>query len=407
MDIFLFVCILKAPFLIHRCFLPFIHSLLHLILLRFAVHQVLPVDASCEDLDEDGSLSFLDTYVAQAIADGAQPYVAPEDRVDYSEDASSSASSNSGLKYDAYAAPSAPPTGGGTLAASLGGSSGGGSGGGTGAASASGAGMNAGGNQLGVKKANAFGGKPLGAAAGPWGAPQPPLPTPTPPPAAAAAQVVAPTAPPPPVATAAPVAEEPPKPKEMSEREKQAAMLFGGIGSGAGASSDTGRRVGARARGAAQKPAVVVPSTAAAATSSATIVDSAPAEAFTVASTEAASPVDLLNFDAPPPEASQNHAAPDLFGLSDLTISTPTPVAATTPPAAPPPQPQPSVDPFAAAGLAVSPSPVASGVVWQGVSVVPLQLTTPAFGGKWTGMAASEKRVQTNLPGASLKSNSW
>ena len=369
---------------------------------------MLPVDASCEDLDEDGSLTFLDTYVAQAISDGAQPYVAPEDRVDYSEEASSADATSSGLKYDAYAAPAAPPTGGGTLAASLGGSSAGASGGG---ASTAGAGLNAGGNQLGVKKANALGGKPLGAAAGPWGAPQPPppAPTPPPPPLAAAAQVIVPSAPPPPpvAATAAPVAEEPPKPKEMSERERQAAMLFGGVGSSS-SSGDTGRRVGARARSAAQKPAVVPSTAAASPVASSKVVSSAPAGAFISLSAESSSPVDLLNFDAPPlaPSQAHNNAVPDLFGLSDLTISSPAPVAATPPSpaatvtaAAPPPQPQ-IVDPFAAAGLSVSPSPsIVGGVTWQGVSVVPLQLTTPAFGGKWTGMAASEKRAQTTLPG--------
>ena len=35
----------------------------------------LPVDASCEDLETDEKLGFLDAYVQQALAKGAQPYI--------------------------------------------------------------------------------------------------------------------------------------------------------------------------------------------------------------------------------------------------------------------------------------------------------------------------------------------
>ena len=44
--------------------------------------DALPVDASCEDLETDGSLSFLDSFVAHAIAQGAQPYVPKGQRHD-------------------------------------------------------------------------------------------------------------------------------------------------------------------------------------------------------------------------------------------------------------------------------------------------------------------------------------
>ena len=40
--------------------------------------DVLPIDASCEDLGDDVELSFLDSYVNDKINDGAQPYAPPE-----------------------------------------------------------------------------------------------------------------------------------------------------------------------------------------------------------------------------------------------------------------------------------------------------------------------------------------
>ena len=44
----------------------------------FAVMQaVLPLDSSCEDLEVDSSLSFLDGFVSEALAQGAQAYQPP------------------------------------------------------------------------------------------------------------------------------------------------------------------------------------------------------------------------------------------------------------------------------------------------------------------------------------------
>ena len=38
------------------------------------MQEVLPLDASCEDLEVDSSLSFLDTFVSEALAKGASTY---------------------------------------------------------------------------------------------------------------------------------------------------------------------------------------------------------------------------------------------------------------------------------------------------------------------------------------------
>ena len=45
------------------------------------MQDVLPMDASCEDLEVDASLSFLDTFVSEALAKGASAYKPPHQRV--------------------------------------------------------------------------------------------------------------------------------------------------------------------------------------------------------------------------------------------------------------------------------------------------------------------------------------
>lgn len=246
---------------------------------------VLPVDASSEDIDVDEALAFLQPFVAAAEAAGARPY-APPAPAEPEHGAGTGASS--ALKFDAYAAPDANPTSLDPLAmgTSMGMAGGMGMGGMPGAGGlfppaggdASGAG-GAGAPSLGlhfgnVKGAwgregyrnaagNVLGTAPAGHAAGPaggaggydagygagassayggsssagYGAPAAPE-------AAAAAvlgtssgsaassgSVAAAVAP-------APVA--PPAPRELTEREKLAASLFGGVVPGGGASSGGG-----------------------------------------------------------------------------------------------------------------------------------------------------------------------
>jgi len=64
------------------------------------MRAVLPVDASCEDLEEDGKLAFLDNFVALALSNGAPPYSPPDDGDD-EDDApkGGAAGAGSGLKY--------------------------------------------------------------------------------------------------------------------------------------------------------------------------------------------------------------------------------------------------------------------------------------------------------------------
>ncbi|CAD5314218.1 unnamed protein product [Arabidopsis thaliana] len=45
-----------------------------------AVETILPLDASCEDIEVDKDLSFLNGYIQQAIESGAQPYISEKER---------------------------------------------------------------------------------------------------------------------------------------------------------------------------------------------------------------------------------------------------------------------------------------------------------------------------------------
>lgn len=68
--------------------------------------EVLPVDASAEDVDVDINLSFLDGYCQQALAEGARPYIKPEDDDDDDEDYGiGSSAASSGFKMTPYAKP--------------------------------------------------------------------------------------------------------------------------------------------------------------------------------------------------------------------------------------------------------------------------------------------------------------
>eukprot|EP00940_MAST-03C_sp_MAST-3C-sp2_P001847 g1847.t1 len=76
--------------------------------------EVLPVDASTEDVEVDEGLSFLDAYVAKALANGARPY-APPSKSDFArlvagleDDDDDDDGDGLGLRYEAYAMPEDP-----------------------------------------------------------------------------------------------------------------------------------------------------------------------------------------------------------------------------------------------------------------------------------------------------------
>ena len=66
--------------------------------------DVLPVDASMEDIEVDEGLSFLNGYVQQQVANGARQYSPPADDLDDEADANDTG----GLRFEAYETPEEP-----------------------------------------------------------------------------------------------------------------------------------------------------------------------------------------------------------------------------------------------------------------------------------------------------------
>ncbi|QCD91267.1 AP-4 complex subunit epsilon [Vigna unguiculata] len=78
-----------------------------------AVETIMPRDASCEDIEVDNNLSFLDGYVQQSLERGAQAYIPEDERTgmgnmnDFrSQDHNESL--QHGLRFEAYEVPKAP-----------------------------------------------------------------------------------------------------------------------------------------------------------------------------------------------------------------------------------------------------------------------------------------------------------
>ncbi|XP_045786118.1 AP-4 complex subunit epsilon [Trifolium pratense] len=78
-----------------------------------AVEAILPHDASCEDIEVDKNLSFLNGYIQQSIESGAMPYISENERsgmVNTSNFRShdQQESGQHGLRFEAYEVPKAP-----------------------------------------------------------------------------------------------------------------------------------------------------------------------------------------------------------------------------------------------------------------------------------------------------------
>ena len=69
------------------------------------MRNVLPVDASCDDVDVDPNMEFLSSFVEQAAAQGAPRYAPPEDSDD---EGAARRNSSSGLNFAAYEKPEIP-----------------------------------------------------------------------------------------------------------------------------------------------------------------------------------------------------------------------------------------------------------------------------------------------------------
>ncbi|KAK9706997.1 hypothetical protein RND81_07G166500 [Saponaria officinalis] len=75
-----------------------------------AVESILPFDASCEDVEVDKSLSFLQSYVQQSLENGAQPYIPEHQRsgipsISNLRGQEHHESSAHGLRFEAYELP--------------------------------------------------------------------------------------------------------------------------------------------------------------------------------------------------------------------------------------------------------------------------------------------------------------
>lgn len=359
--------------------------------------EVLPVDASCEDVQVDPNLSFLDGFVNQAIADGAKEYEKPEDDDDEDEFQYTS-KKVSAFKMTPYEKPTKPGAsfnvgsmggiGSGSIAAPSSSMSGvtppPGAYGNNAQGSSISNNTNSGEPQLNVRNvANVWGkgGMTSGGGIAPTSTSSAtPAPAPVPSTStntwssssaySSSTSTYTKNAPPP----------EPVKSEEQIRKEKMAAALFGGGGQSAPSPARVARRTTAPR------------STAATAT-----VSSAPAPhptaAPVIASAQAPPPTpapaqefDLLDFMSDPSPAPATTLGSGIDILSPSPMLEPEPQPEPTPP---PPAPV-EVDPFAASGLLDGLSdaplnPLVSNDKFQhnGQTLAPLQITTPQFGAKW------------------------
>lgn len=394
--------------------------------------DVLPVDASCEDLDVDENLSFLDHFVHEALQNGAAPYNKPEDDDDDEEEDAGASGYASAFKMTPYEKPQTPSTmshlmrGVGSDGAAPSGVSlppGSGYSGTAHGNTSSGGGASVGANgELTLNTRNVANVWGKGGLAAPGAAAPAPPPAPAAPPASAygmspsgpsgfGQQVPAPSGyggfgaqPAPPDA--------PLEPREPTEKERMAAALFSGLVPGAKPPVPRG-------------PPPKVPSR---------IPGTTPAAAPAPPPPPAPAPapeVDLLDFsfDAPAVPSSATPPA-DYDILSPAPVLEPTPPApsAPPPPAGPavvetvysgddelvpeesPPEPSEPIDPFAASGLfgGLDDKPLASLEIsskfeYNGTPMAPLTITTQQFGQQWGTCTATSPCSVTGTKIVSLE----
>ncbi|OEU11534.1 hypothetical protein FRACYDRAFT_228009 [Fragilariopsis cylindrus CCMP1102] len=363
--------------------------------------DILPVDASAEDMEVDINLSFLDGFCHQALENGARPYEKPEDDDDDDDDYGAINTSGSGaFKMTPYAKPETNINRSVMMSRAGGGSGGVASPGGvslppgsnTGTQAQVSTSVDAVGDGLSLNTrgaANVWGKKPVAA-------PAPPPQQPTDRansfggggPSSYGGYGLAP----------APAPVVPTKTPEQLEKERQAAFLFGGMVPGAAPPPPR-----------AMPPSPPVPVAAPPVAAAPSV--SAPAPEF-----------DLLDFgsgyDAAPAAPT---AVDDIFGAMTLQPTPAAPVEAAPlvetvsdddEPTVPIPAPAPAtfVDPFAAEGLLGDLSEntlqgfggSTSKFEFNGVVMAPLKIDTAQFGGNWGGCPATSPISLTSQKVTSL-----
>lgn len=361
--------------------------------------EVLPVDASCEDVQVDPNLSFLDMYVNQAIADGAKEYEKPEDDDDDDDDYQLTSKKASAFKMTPYEKPAKPGTsfstgsmvgvGSGTMTSSS--ISGvtpppgayGANTSSTGASVNMSSTNNSSEPQLNVRNvANVWGKGGLNTGGGVTMPPPAATPPAAPAPAPSTNTWSTSTS----YSSSSRTTQPPPEPvksEEQLRKEKMAAALFGGSVpvSGPSTSVRVARRTTPRSTAPAAASNIQAPVPAAPAPAP-PVPDPTPAP---VPAPAPAPEVDLLDFMSEPSPAVASSVD------TGIDILSPTPVVEPEPE----PEPTPAVpaveeDPFAASGLldGFTDAPLnalVSEIKFQhnGLSLAPLQITTPQFGGKW------------------------
>eukprot|EP00746_Dinoflagellata_sp_MGD_P089116 gnl/MRDRNA2_/MRDRNA2_35201_c0_seq1.p1 gnl/MRDRNA2_/MRDRNA2_35201_c0~~gnl/MRDRNA2_/MRDRNA2_35201_c0_seq1.p1 ORF type:complete len:459 (+),score=106.12 gnl/MRDRNA2_/MRDRNA2_35201_c0_seq1:222-1598(+) len=322
---------------------------------------VCPFDASCEDLDIDTELPFLNDFVSRKRMEGCREYSDPGLQVNDSNiKVNGHEDKKGGLNFTAYAAPSSQPPVSGSWGPS-----------GYNSAktshppdvstdqSSTGGGIAPAG--LNVSSANRKWGPqgyntPNGAPAAP--PPSQPSANPMQAPVSTTAQ---------PAPTPASKAPEPPKPKELTEKEKMAAALFTGLAPGKAASSATP----AAPKWGAHSVTAKAPSAAPA----------LPAE---------------TPAPAPPPPAPEPAEMMDLLDLGGEAPSAPS----SAPPAPPPAKSAPADDMLDMLSLDMPSEPAQAAPTQSAPSVpapilVPLQITTAQVGQTWASLA-NEKKLRIN-----------
>ena len=358
--------------------------------------DALPVDASCEDIDVDENLSFLSGYVQAALDRGAVPYTPPANQDDDDDDETPISNI---LKFNPYERQMAPPppltvesVGGSsgvmdinTMSAMLGQTS----------LSPAPSAKDTGNQLLSSSKIG-------GSSGGPWGkkieAPPPP---PTPEPVVEAA-VVSPQ----PVAVETPKMEEtsasvddtPTAPRELTDKEKMAAALFGGVGT---KSTSSSRR---RSTTTANRSSPVPSQT----NSSGGLLDMGSTPPPTTAAPSSSSSnnalFDMMNVSTAPAVATAMTPTTDLLGSPLPSMAAPGPAPSSVP-VAMTISPTPLADVFGDMSVLTPTSTVASGsfaqsTVASGVentgNFSPLRMSTPDFGGKWGSLLHENK--QNGIP---------